>query len=376
MILTFLTLLGFIGILGELFLIGLWINARRKTKKETYQPYSPSTSIIIPCKGTDHGFQENVQAFLSQRYDPYRIIFVMDTKEDPAYEVVTRLIHDKSFAQIALTKPIPGCSGKIAALLTGLEYTDDATVLVFADSDMKPETHWLEHLVLPLQDESIGVATGYRWYFSTNWKTLLISAWNLAPIVFMFYPNYTFTWGGSTAIRKTLFTTLDIKTKWKTAFSDDLVVTTTIKKAGYTIHLQPKCIMESPPETKIRTFLRWGTRQYTWVRWFYPLFWFGSFIGFIGIQIAIILGILLLLFGYYLPGIVLSSILLFEMFYGWVGIRTMQQTMVYPKERYAATIGYALVTPAVFFLIALNVFASLFKREIVWAGRTYRKSKD
>jgi hypothetical protein len=197
----------------------------------------------------------------------------------------------------------------------------------------------------------------------------------MVPIVFMFYPNYAFAWGGSTAIRRTLFDTLDIKTKWRTAFSDDLVVTTTIKKAGYKIYLEPTCIMESPPEISIRTFLRWGTRQYTWVRWFYPLFWTGSFIGFIGVQLVIFLGILLLLSGYYIPGIFMSSLLVCELLYGWLGISTMQKTMVYPKERYASKVGYALMTPLVFLLLAYNLLSSAFKREILWAGRTYRKPK-
>jgi ceramide glucosyltransferase len=376
MIILFFTILGVLGVIGESYLLSLWIVAILKTKKKKYGTYSPFASVIIPCKGIDHGFRENAEAFLFQNYSRHKLIFVVDSKEDPAYRTLSELLKDKPHAQIVLTNPIPGCSGKIAALLTGLEHTEDAAVLVFADSDIKPDQNWLQNIVIPLQDESIGVTTGYRWYFPTNWKTLFISAWNLVPIVFMFYPKYTFAWGGSTAIRKNVFDELDIKTKWKTAFSDDLVVTTTVKKARYKIHLQPKCIMESPPETSIRTFLRWGTRQYTWVRWFYPLFWSTSLVGFIGIQLVISIGILLLLYGYYLPGTLMSSILLFEILYGWLGISTMQKTMVYTRERYPSKIGYALMTPLVFFLIAFNVLASAFKREILWAGRTYRKSKE
>lgn len=376
MVFPFLIILGLLGILGECYLIGLWIVAQRKIMKKKFTPYSPITAIIIPCKDIGQDFQENMKGFLSQHYKSYKLIFVIDTKDDPAYALLTEIAQNNSHVQIIITKPSSGCSGKIAALLTGLEYTNDVEVLVFADSDIKPDTNWLQNLVIPLQDKSIGVSTGYRWYFSTNWKTLLISAWNLTPIVFMFYPSYTFAWGGSTAIRKTVFDSLQIKTKWKMAFSDDLVVTKTVKKAGYKIYLQPKCIMESPPEISIKTFLRWGTRQYTWVRWFYPLFWFGSFIGFIGIQIVIFLGILLLLLGYYLPGILMSSLLLFEILYGWFGISTMQKTMVYQKERYATKFGYAIITPLVFFLLAQNILMSLFKREILWAGRIYRKPKE
>lgn len=376
MILEFLMILGGIGVIGECYIISLWVIAYRRTKKRTFATYNPVAAVIVPCKGIEHGFPENIQAFLTQEYLKYRLIFVVDTKQDPAYTVLENLIGNTPYGCIRVTKPCSGCSGKVAALLTGLEATEDAEVLVFADSDIKPDAQWLMNLVIPLQDDSIGATTGFRWYFPFNWRTLLISAWNMTSIVFMFYPSYTFAWGGSTAIRKNLFKQLQIHEKWKTAFSDDLVLTTSVKKAGYNIFLQPKCIMESPPETRIRSFVHWGTRQYTWVRWYYPVFWLGSFFGFIGAQVIIALGILLLLLGYLFPGILLSSLIIFEILYGWLGITILPKTMIYPKDRYPSRIGYALLTPVVFLLLAQNAFASAITKEIHWAGRSYRKPKN
>jgi ceramide glucosyltransferase len=375
MIVEFLIILGSIGVLGECYIISLWIIAYKRTKRRIFSNYSALAYIIVPCKGIEHGFHENIQAFLAQEYMRYEILFVVDSKDDPAYNTLYQIIMKKPNAHIVLTNPSTGCSGKVSALLAGLESTTNAEVLVFADSDIKPDVHWLQNIIAPLQDETIGATTGYRWYFPSNWKTLLISAWNMTSIVFMFYPSYTFAWGGSTAIRKKVFDELNIKAKWKTAFSDDLILTQTVKKAGYKIYFQPKCIIESPPETSIISFIRWGTRQYTWVRWYYPLFWLGSFFGFIGLQVIIALGLFLLLFGYYLPGILLSSILLFEILYGWLGINILPKTMIYPKERYPLKIGYALLTPVVFLLLTQNVLASAIKQEIQWAGRTYRKPK-
>jgi ceramide glucosyltransferase len=376
MILEGLIILGIIGILGECTIISLWIVAYHRTKKRLFSPYFPFTSVIVPCKGTEHGFLENIHGFLSQEYPKYEIFFVVDSTEDPAFVALQQLITDKQNAHLLLTDPLSGCSGKIAAMLTGLKSTEQAEVLVFADSDIKPDLHWLENIVAPLQDESIGASTGYRWYFPSNLKTLLISAWNMASIVFMFFPSSTFAWGGSMAIRKDVFDSLKIQEQWKTAFSDDLILTLSVKKAGYKIFLQPHCIMESPPETSIRRFVRWGTRQYTWVRWYYPLYWIGSFFGFIGAQVIIALGVLLILFGYYLPGLLLCSMVLCEIIYGWIGISILPKTMVYTKERYPGRLGYALLTPLVFLLLAQNAFASAITREIQWAGRTYRKPKN
>lgn len=374
MILEILMILGSIGVIGECYIISLWVIAYRRTKKRTFAPYTPVATVIVPCKGVDHGFSENIQAFLAQDYPRYELLFVVDSEQDPAFPVLETLVREQPIGRILLTKSAAGCSGKVAALLTGLQETD-AEVLVFADSDIKPDKHWLQNMILPLQDKTIGATTGFRWYFPHNWKTLLISAWNMTSIVFMFYPSYTFAWGGSTAIRKNVFEELQIQEKWNTAFSDDLVLTTAVKQARYKIFLQPKCIMESPPETRIKCFINWGTRQYTWVRWYYPVFWLGSFFGFIGAQVIIALGLLLLFLGYILPGILLSSLILFEIIYGWLGIIILPKTMIYPKDRYPPRIGYALMTPLVFLLLAQNAFASAITQEIHWAGRSYRKPK-
>lgn len=376
MILEILMILGSIGVIGECYIISLWIVAYRRTKKRVFFSYYPAASVIVPCKGVDHGFHDNILGFLTLEYPKYSLIFVVDSTDDPAYDVLCRLTEKKPNVHIICTTPVSGCSGKVAALLTGLEVENDAEVLVFADSDIKPDVHWLTNMVLPLQDTTVGAVTGYRWYFPTNWKTLLISAWNMVSIVFMFYPSYTFAWGGSTAIRKNVFEHLHIKEKWRTAFSDDLVLTIAVKKAGYSIYLQPKCIMESPPEISIRRFIRWGTRQYTWVRWYYPFFWFFSFVGFIGAQVVIAFGLLLLLLGYYLPGVLLSSLIVFEILYGFVGIHILPKTMVYPEDRYRLKMGYALLSPLVFLLLAQNTFLSALKKEIKWAGRTYKKPKN
>ncbi|MFO7677483.1 MAG: glycosyltransferase family 2 protein [Thermoplasmatota archaeon] len=375
MILDILIILGVVGLIGQCYISSLWVFAYLKTKKKIFSSYTPLASVIVPCKGIDQDFKENINGFLELDYPLYHLIFVVDSKNDPAYEALLILSEKKANVHIVLTKPVCGCSGKVAALLTGVELIQDADILVFADSDIKPDGHWLKNMVIPLQDERIGATTGYRWYFPTSWKTLLISAWNMVPIVFMFYPKYTFAWGGSTAIRKNVFERLQIKTRWKTAFSDDLVLTIAVKKAGYKIFFQPKCIMESPPEKSIRKFVLWGTRQYTWVRWYYPMFWLVSFIGFIGIQVIIALGLLLLIFGIHPIGILLSSIVLFEMLYGLLGIYLLPKTMSYSQKRFSSKIGYTLITPLVFLLIANNVFASAITQKIEWAGRIYRKPK-
>jgi len=357
-------------------MLGLWITVDTRTKKRVFPSYTPVVSVIVPCKETDDGFHENISAFLTQDYPNYQATFVVASKDDPAYGALEQLTEKKPNAHLVLTNPRSECSAKVASLLTGLASTADAEILVFADSDMRPDTHWLRNLVAPLQDETIGATTGYVWYFPTNWKTLLFSVWNMIAIVGNFYPSPAVTSGTSTAIQKNVFDKLHIEEKWKTAISDDIVMAKSVKKAKYSIYFEPKCIMESPPETSIRSFTRWGARQFTWLRWYYPVLWLGAFVVFVGAPI-IALGLLVFLFfGHYVAGILLSAMILFEMLCGWLGSYILPKDMVYPKERYSSKISYALMTPLAFLLVARTVIASALTQEIRWGGRSYRKPKN
>jgi len=152
MILEFLVILGCIWLIGGCCVVSLWIIVDTRTKKRIFPSYTPVVSIIVPCKGTDYGFQENISAFLTQEYPRYQALFVVESKDDPAYSALDQLTKNKPNAHLALTNPFSGCSAKVAALLTGLASTADAEVLVFGYSDMRPDTHWLQNLVAPLQD--------------------------------------------------------------------------------------------------------------------------------------------------------------------------------------------------------------------------------
>ncbi|HBL44173.1 MAG TPA: glycosyl transferase, partial [Planctomycetaceae bacterium] len=54
---------------------------------------------------------------------------------------------------------------KNQSLLQGLsEVSEDVDVVAWLDADVVPHRTWLRDLVQPLQDESVGVASGIRWY--------------------------------------------------------------------------------------------------------------------------------------------------------------------------------------------------------------------
>ncbi len=368
-----LLLIGIGVVLSELFVISLWIRARWQYKNEQPPSYSPKTCIIVPCKETHEKFKENINAICNQDYKNYMIVFVTDSNEDPAYKELKKIIHNDKKIRIETADFIIGCSGKIAALIKGISLAGDVDVYVFADSDIKPHKNWLRYLVGYLDEKEIGATTGYRWYFAHNVKSYLISTWNLASVLPFLYPVFNYTWGGSTAIKKSVFDKLTISDRWRKGFADDLILTETLKKAGYKIKFVPKCLIENSAGDDTGDFIKWGTRQFTWVKWYYPIEWITSFLRLVGVKILVFIGIVLLFVGYTLPGLLMISTFFLELIYGWQAITTVKKLMFYPKKRIGHSLAYALLMPFAMYIISYNYIASAFTKEIIWSGRKYRK---
>lgn len=69
-----------------------------------FQPspeYAPKASVILPCKGLDPGFEENIIKLLDQRYigidgkPRFEVIFAVAQENDPAYSVLKNVCDSK-----------------------------------------------------------------------------------------------------------------------------------------------------------------------------------------------------------------------------------------------------------------------------------------
>jgi ceramide glucosyltransferase len=373
MIYTIIFLFTSLAVLAILTLITLFMYGYYKNLRDPPLVFTPKVCVIVPCKEKEFNLEQNLEAICTQHYPEYSVIFVVDSDHDAAYPTVISVAEKTKNSRVIYTQKIEGCSGKISALITGIQNAGDVEVYVFADSDITPHPDWLRYLVSYLSDETIGATTGFRWYFPDTWKSSLISTWNMAAISALSHPLTNYVWGGSTAIRADLFDTLDVESNWKKGFSDDLILTETVKNAGYSIRFLPKCLSESPSDVTMKKFLYWGSQQFTWIRWYSPFIWLISCGGVILIDVFSLVGFVLIGTGHLALGLLMVSLLFFEMMYGLVGILVVSRLMGYPKKKFRFMWRYVLLMPVVFFLYGYNALVSSVKKQIVWAGRTYQK---
>src|SRR2546430_7516099 len=212
-----------------------------------YGAYLPPVAVIWPARWLDEGFDDNVRALLSQGSPRSRLLVVVDDSADPAVARIQEISRalPRVPVSVVVSNPSP-LRGKVTALgsaLAHLRPVDEVTA--FADSDIRPPRDWLRHLVQPLADSTVGVATGFRWYLPprpTFWS-LVRAEWNAVSANVLFDPRRSFAWGGSCAVRKDLLVPLRLEDRWHDVLSDDLILTQAVREAGLKIAYVPAALV-------------------------------------------------------------------------------------------------------------------------------------
>jgi ceramide glucosyltransferase len=253
-----------------------------KSRRGKPAAYRPRITLIIPCKGSDPQFDANVQSFLEQDYDNYRLFFVVESDSDPAFAKLRTLTdrlapHSRAGdIQIFIAGPSRSCGQKIHNLLCALDHVpDDTEVLAFADSDACVHRDWLGRLVRPLRRPAFGVATGYRWFVptQTNLASLVLSALNAAVAQLLGNSILNHAWGGSMAIRLADFRRLNVAQLWSNGLSDDLLLSRMVKQAGLRIAFVPECLVASFESTTWPRLAEFARRQFLITRVYTPRAW-------------------------------------------------------------------------------------------------------
>jgi cellulose synthase/poly-beta-1,6-N-acetylglucosamine synthase-like glycosyltransferase len=244
--------------------------------------FAPPATVFIPCRGLDDELRENLTPHLNQDYPDYEVIFVVDSRTDEATPVIGTLI-DGTRARLVIAGPTDGESQKVHNLRQAVtEASAKSEVFVFADSDVRPASDWLRTLVAPLEDATVGCATGYRWFISKRLRfaSEMRSVWN-ASIASALGPNThgNFCWGGSTAVRRETFEAIGMRERWRGTLSDDFAMTRAMRDVNLAIAFVPKALSASLETCGWHELFEFTTRQMKITRVYAPRLWKLSFIG-------------------------------------------------------------------------------------------------
>jgi cellulose synthase/poly-beta-1,6-N-acetylglucosamine synthase-like glycosyltransferase len=340
--------------------------------------YQPFVSVIAPTRGHEEGFVDNVRPLLQQNYPRYEIQFVFDNPQDPCLPLVNDL-----GGKVVIAGPAVDTGQKVHNLIVASQQIDPRSeVLVFVDTDARPDSDWLRKLVAPLADETIGASTGYRWFIPERGglASRLRGVWN-ASVASALGADTTknFCWGGSTAIRRTTFEELRVVDHWRGTVSDDFTITRVLKEAKRPVHFTPHCLVPSVGDCDWKELLEFTTRQIKITRVYASHLWLPLLLGSALFTIVFLGGLALLIVRLLSgrPSLLLASVLvvIFTLgaakgFIRWRAVCLALGAKYYPALR-RDLLAHVTLWPFASLVYLYNTIVAAFSRRITWRGITY-----
>ena len=365
------------------------VNYLKYFRSELSKPINtctPFATVIVPCKGLDEGLEENLKAVLGQNYPAFEVVFVVDNANDPASELIGRVSRrdakNAEKTKLVIANRATESSQKVENLREALLCVSESSqVFVFMDSDTRPQSDWLRHLVAPLESEKIGAATGYRWFISDEltFGSEMRSVWN-ASIASALGPNLksNFCWGGSMAIRRETFERVNMCEKWQGTLSDDFAVTRTMKSQGLDIYFVPQALTVSIGSSSLAETIEFTNRQMKITRVYAPDLWLLSYLGAVVFNAVMISAFMIVVFSehndpnVFIALLVLIAVSLFSTGKAWLRLSAVELVLAgqWPKVRrqWLTQNTLWLLTPALFLV---NCFVATISRRMTWRGIKY-----
>ncbi len=344
-------------------------------RRETSRPipdFHPFVSVIAPGRGLEPGLAENVRSLLTQDYPAYEVLFVFDREDDPAANVVSR-----GFSQIGRTiiaGPATDSGQKVHNLRVAVTRIDPKSeVLVFVDTDARPASDWLRKLVAPLADETLGAATGYRWFIPEKGgiASRLRGVWNASVASALGSDRAkNFCWGGSTAIRRTTFERLNVSECWRGSISDDFTITRVLKEAKLPIHFTPLCLVASVGDCDFHELIEFTTRQIKITRVYASHLWLPLLLGSSLFTIAFFGGLILIGFHPRSSVAYVFPLIIFALGAAKSVIRFRAVSTVLRTSR-RDLVAHIFLWPFASLLYLYNAIVAGFSRRLEWRGITY-----
>jgi cellulose synthase/poly-beta-1,6-N-acetylglucosamine synthase-like glycosyltransferase len=354
---------------------------KRETGK-VLPDYQPFVSVIAPSRGLEQGLDDNLRTLLDQDYLKYEVLFVFDRKDDPAVDVLRKLATANSNVKTVISGQASDSGQKVHNLRVAVNEVDPKSeVLVFVDTDARPGKLWLRQLVAPLADETLAASSGYRWFVPQRGglASRMRSVWNASVASALGEDRQkNFCWGGSTAIRRSVFEKLKIRERWQGSVSDDFTVTNVIKEAKLPIHFTPHCLVASVGDCDFRELLEFTTRQIKITRVYAPQLWKPLLLGCSLFTIVFFGGILLLFTRIALGQSWLVLFLVLCLVFALGAIKAVIRLQVvgiplvdYKRELRRDMLAHFFLWPVASLLYLYNAIAAGFSRRITWRGIAY-----
>jgi ceramide glucosyltransferase len=238
--------------------------------------FQPPVSILKPICGLDGNAYANLASFCRQHYPVYQIIFSVRDPQDSGIALVKQIIQDFPELDIQLVVSDSFADRAVRTIGTNLKVCNLANaltkakyeILVLADSDILVGEDYLQRVIAPLQDQSIGVVTCPYRSSAIGWVAILEAigtATDFHPGVLVSgqLEGMKFALGSTIAIRKQVLETIGGFRAIADYLADDFQLGYLPALFGYKVVLSNYVVEHGLAASNLRDSLQ---RQIRWAR--------------------------------------------------------------------------------------------------------------
>ncbi len=364
------------------------VTLRRKPLQLGTTDELPKAAVLLCLRGADPGLADSLHRLLYQDYPDFNLFVAVDSKSDPAWQIVQDTIADSGAMNVhvsPLRHRMKTCSLKCSSLVQLLDQVDDShEVVVLADADLESHPTWMRQLIAPMADPQIGATFGNRWFLpNEGWIGSLVRQLCNGPSIVVMYAAQI-PWGGSLAIRSSVVKSGNLREKWSHAIVDDGPVRSAVKQLNLKLRFVPSLLMPNREECDVAFAYNFLRRQLTWTST-YVRSWWPALIAYTVVSIGLWVGaiataIFLAAQGAFVEASIcgagaatLSSVVMVL----WVTLDASARAVVRRQDGAKASFNwrqFVRIPTALSVAVCVHLWASVnasFGRRVVWRGVTY-----
>ncbi|MFC1884080.1 glycosyltransferase [Thermodesulfobacteriota bacterium] len=236
--------------------------------------------VIVPVTGSSPELKDNLHSLLNQDFPSYKTFLVTRDHLDPAVPIIRNLIRQNGNARHIIAGRAVHCGQKNFNLLAGIEASGDSDgILVFCDSSHNAPPTLLSDLIRPIIEESETMTTGFHRIVPGDFGVATMGMMITVMAIHLLQGNPVFTqpWGGSTAIRRSVFMDYGIDRLWSRTVVDDFTMGPHLRKHG--IRCKPvssACLITPLADEDISGWVGWLTRQLLYMKFYTRWEWLST----------------------------------------------------------------------------------------------------
>lgn len=213
----------------------------------------PPVTVIKPLKGAEGPLYENLASFCRQQYPCFQLVFCLQSPDDPALGVVSRLKRDFPGVdmEVVVSKNRIGFNPKVNNMANGYPFAK-YDLLLLSDSDVFARPDFLKRMVVPFSNTGTGLVTAF--YEATGargvWgcmESLSVNANFLPQALCAAAFGMRFAMGAAMMVRRSAFEASGGFENLADHLADDFWLGESIREAGWGLELSD-AVVETVPD--------------------------------------------------------------------------------------------------------------------------------